>query len=266
MLARVSDRYAPAGPRRDRIVAAAGVVLVHLAIGYVLVMGLAPGMVQAVSESLQTFDLGVPPPLLPPPPPLAKPAEKAHPHKSGAAAPIAKQAVPKEIVAPPVMPPPDPPPVAAPQIAAMGNEASAGAAPTPGPGTGTGGAGEGLGSGRSGNGQGGGGHGTFARKIAGRIYDRDYPRAAARAGIGGTVWVRYQVTVRGRAEDCRVTRSSGNADLDAVTCRLVTKRFRYQPGTDATGRPVTSVVEEDHVWAIEEDDREPYDAGEPDDR
>jgi hypothetical protein len=39
-----------------------------------------------------------------------------------------------------------------------------------------------------------------------------------------------------------------------VTCRLVTKRFRYRPGTDATGRFVSSVVEEDHVWVIDDPD------------
>jgi protein TonB len=251
----VSDRYAPAGPRRDRMIAAGGVVLVHIAIGYVLVTGLAPALMAQAGEALQVFDVTLPPP--PPPLRIPKPLPKvADPRRSGAAAPAGKQAVPKEIVAPTLPPPPDPPPILAAPIAGPGSAASAGAAPVTGPGTGGGGVGQGTGSGGFGTGQGGGGRGTFARKVSGRIYDRDYPRSAARAGIGGTVWVRYVVTVKGRAQDCRVTRSSGNVDLDAVTCRLVTKRFRYQPGTDAGGRPISSVVEEDHVWVIDDDEEE----------
>ena len=236
---------------RDRWIAGAGVALVHLAIGWALVAGLQPSLIRQASESLQLFDLPQPPP-----PPLAeqpKPKPAADPRKSGAAAPANRDARPTEIVAP-VLPPPLPPPVVAAPVAGPEVAATSGAAPVPGPGTGGGGLGSGTGSGGYGDGQGGGGRGTFARKISGQIRDDDYPRSAARAGIGGTVWVRYTVTVQGRAQDCRVTRSSGNAELDAVTCRLVTKRFRYRPGTDAAGRFVSSVVEEDHVWVIGDED------------
>lgn len=250
----MSERYADPGrhgPSRDRWIAGVGVVLVHVAIGWMLVSGLAPTLIRQASDSLQMFDLKP----VPPPPPPVRPARKpaADPRKSGAAAPANLDARPTEIVAP-TLPPPIPPPVIAAPVAGPDVAATSGAAPVPGPGTGGGGIGEGTGSGGSGDGQGGGGRGTFARKISGQIRDGDYPRAASRAGIGGIVWVRYTVTVRGRAENCRVTRSSGNAELDEVTCRLVTKRFRYRPGTDASGRFVSSVVEEDHHWEIADDD------------
>jgi protein TonB len=248
----VSERYGEERGR-DRWIAGAGVVLVHGAIGWALVTGLAPSLVRQATESLQLFDLKAPLPPPPPEPPRPKPA--VDPRKSGTAAPANLDARPTEIVAP-TLPPPLPPPVIAAPVAGPGVAATSGAAPVPGPGTGGGGVGTGTGSGGVGDGQGGGGRGTFARQISGRIYDDDYPRSAARAGIGGTVWVRYTVTVKGRAEDCRVTRSSGNAELDAVTCKLVTKRFRYRPGTDATGRFVSSVVEEDHVWVIDEEDED----------
>ncbi|MEG3087685.1 energy transducer TonB [Sphingomonas sp. PB4P5] len=248
----MSERYGDRD-RRERWIAGAGVVLVHGAIGWLLVAGLAPSLVRQASESLQIFDLPQPP--RPPPPERSMPKPAADPRKSGAAAPANLDARPTEIVAP-ILPPPLPPPVIAAPVAGPDVAARAGAAPVPGPGTGGGGAGVGTGSGGYGDGQGAGGRGTFARKIAGQIRDGDYPKAAARAGIGGTVWVRYTVTVKGRAEDCRVTRSSGNAELDAVTCKLVTKRFRYRPGTDAAGRFVSSVVEEDHVWVIDDPDED----------
>ena len=256
-------RPAPDGHLRDRWIAGTGVALIHLALGYLLVAGLAPDLIARTADSLKTFNLSIPPPPPPPDIPAPKPARDAR--KSGAAAPPALEAKPKEIVAPPVPPPPIPPPVLAAPIAGTDTAPAAGAAPVPGPGTGGGGRGVGTGSGGYGDGQGAGGRGTFARKISGRIYDRDYPKSAARAGIGGTVWVRYVVTEKGRAQDCRVQRSSGNAELDATTCRLITQRFRYRPGTDASGRAITSVVEmEDHNWVMEpedrfEDGRAPYD-------
>ncbi len=236
---------------RDRIVAGAVVAILHVVIGYALVTGFAPDLIRHVSDPLTIFDLARPKPPPPPAPPKTKPAR--NPRKTGAAAPANREAKPSEIVAPPVPPPPVPPPILAAPIAGPGVQAASGAAPVEGPGTGGGGQGEGTGSGGFGSGQGGGGRGTFAEQISGRIYDRDYPKAPARAGIGGTVLVRYTVTPKGRAQDCRVTRSSGNAEIDAVTCALIEKRFRYQPGTDAAGRKVSSVVEEDHHWEVTRD-------------
>lgn len=243
--------YGGGRTRRERSIAAVGVAVLHVALGYLLVMGLAPELVRRVREPLTLFDLAVPPP--PPPPVLPKRLKSADSRKTGAAAPPAREARPSEIVAPPVPPPPIPPPILAAPVAGLDVQPASGAAKVDGPGTGGGGRGEGTGSGGYGAGQGGGGRGTFAEQIAGRIYDRDYPRAAARAGIGGTVWVRYVVTPKGRAQDCRVTRSSGNADIDAVTCRLIEKRFRYRPGTDEAGRAISSVVEEDHHWEVTRD-------------
>ncbi|MBO0123988.1 energy transducer TonB, partial [Streptococcus pneumoniae] len=92
--------------------------------------------------------------------------------------------------------------------------------------------GTGSGSGGDGNGPGGGG-GTVLRLLEGSITGRDYPRAAAEAGASGTVGLRFTVGVNGRVTDCRVTRSSGNADLDETTCKLIKRRFRYAPSRDA---------------------------------
>lgn len=95
------------------------------------------------------------------------------------------------------------------------------------------------------------GGGTPLPQVAGRITGNDYPRRAYEAGIGGTLFVRYIVGVRGRVTDCTVTRSSGNAELHAATCCLITERFRFKPSRDAAGKPVSAMITEDHTWVVE---------------
>jgi protein TonB len=101
--------------------------------------------------------------------------------------------------------------------------------------------------------------------VKGRIKDSDYPRGAGEAGISGKVAVRFSVETNGHATNCSVTRSSGNAELDEATCRLIETRFRYKPATDAAGRPVRSTIVSNHYWIIHHPgDPEPPD-DEPDD-
>ena len=68
------------------------------------------------------------------------------------------------------------------------------------------------------------------------------------AGIGGRVTVTFTVQVNGRATGCRVSRSSGVPELDALTCRLIEQRFRFRPSTDRFGRPIPDEVDWDHDW------------------
>lgn len=172
-----------------------------------------------------------------------------HVHRlRGQAAPPNLRSVATELVAPPpTVPPIAPPPMPVAPVAGQGAEASAGAALVAGPGTGAGGQGNGRGSGGSGDGD-GDGLDTPPRRIRGRITDRDWPAAAAVAGVSGVVSVRYHVEVDGRATGCRITQSSGNAELDETTCRLIEERFRYRPSLDADGRPVRSTMVVDHEW------------------
>jgi protein TonB len=62
--------------------------------------------------------------------------------------------------------------------------------------------------------------------------------------------VRYVVGTDGRVSGCRVTRSSGHAELDATTCRLIEQRFRYRPARDAAGRPVPETVSRTFDWLL----------------
>jgi periplasmic protein TonB len=124
------------------------------------------------------------------------------------------------------------------------------AAPASGGGSGTGPA---IGSG-AGGGTGGGSYGaddeggTDLVQIAGEIRPSDYPRDLRERGIGGRVEMIFTVGTNGRVTSCRVTRSSGVAELDALTCRLIQQRFRYRPSTDRFGRAVPDEVEGEHDW------------------
>ncbi len=224
----------------ERAGAAAGALLVQVALFYVLMLGLAMGAQARREAVLATFDV------VPPPPVERAVAEATHRRAAGAAAPRNLRATPTEIVAP--VPAATPQPVQAAPIAGAATDASAGASALPGPGTGAGGVGNGTGSGDSGDGDGDGG--TPLRWKSGRIKDSDYPRAALAAGIGGTVHLRFTVGPKGRVTDCAVTRSSGNAALDETTCRLIRQRFRYEPSRDAQGHAIADVVTGEHVWEV----------------
>lgn len=246
---------------RDRLAAATGVFLFHAALGYALIMGLGFDVVpEGVRERMKMFDVRVEPPPPPAEPPAADeaPSEKRQTKDpEGAASPANLKDTPSPIMAPkPKIVFPVPPPVVAAPVAGQGNAPAAGAADVPGPGTGSGGIGNGLGSGLFGNGTGGGGGGRRipARHIAGAIHDSDYPRRAFEAGIGGTVHLRFVVAPSGRVSDCRVTRSSGNRDLDATTCRLILRRFRYRPARDPSGNAIAETIVGQHEW---EADRRP---------
>ncbi len=233
----------------DRMKSAFGVAIIHLLIGYALLSGLSVPLPHAIEAGLKLFSV-VPPPRPPQPSPQPRPAQ--WPRPNGAAAPPNLKAQATEIAAPPpVVLVPQPPPVIVADKAEIGSERNTGAAPLAGPGTGSGGIGDGTGSDTGGDGGGGGGVGSPLRQTGGRISGRDYPEAPFRAHIGGTVWVRYIVNVRGRVEQCGIQRSSGNAELDDTTCRLIIERFRFKPKRNAQGKPVPGVVVEDHHWVVD---------------
>jgi TonB family protein len=52
----------------------------------------------------------------------------------------------------------------------------------------------------------------------------DYPSRPLREGVQGTTSFKVTVGPNGRVTACEVTGSSGNAELDAATCKLVTQR------------------------------------------
>lgn len=219
--------------RGDRGKAIAAVLLIHAAIGAMLLA--SPTRLAPPEQPPDTVLIDIPPE--PPPPPPEQP-EAARPKEEEGEA--GKKAEPTPVVAPkPKLKPVTPIPAA--PVAGQGSASTAGAA-TAGTGTGAGGQGSGRGGGGSG--------GSSAQWLSGGLRDSDYPREALGARLGGTVSVRFTVQPSGRISDCRAVRSSGSALLDSTTCRLLTQRLRFRPATDGNGRPIASTMGSDYTWGV----------------
>jgi protein TonB len=63
-----------------------------------------------------------------------------------------------------------------------------------------------------------------------------------------TVHVDFTIQPDGRVRPCRIVRSSGDRELDAVTCREIERRYRYAPARDEWGRAVASTMGGPHHW------------------
>lgn len=228
----------------QRAVACGGALLGLLVVGLGLASGLDLNAVRKASEAISAIALPAPKPAELVSVPVDTTSDKA----AGAASAANRHAKAAPVVAPkPKLPPPIHPPVAAAPEPGNGSEASAGATPVAGPGSGAGGRGDGLGAGGSGS----GGGGTRPVWRSGTIEDRDYPREARRARVGGEVEVRFTIEATGRVTGCRVSKSSGDAALDATTCRLIEARFRFKPATNAAGVAVASSYGWRQTWWLE---------------
>lgn len=233
---------------RDRIGAATLTAVLTVAFGYALLAGLTVRFVPSAQAVLAAFDASPPMPPPAPPPPAERPAPAPRPE--GAAAPPNLKSRATDLAAPEAIVPVVTPPLLVTALKpATGDAATSGNALLRGPGPGSGGLGNGTGSGDAGNGDGGGG--TRPRQISGTISKHDYPRDLFAARVQGRVGVLYVVSPEGRVTDCEIEHSSGSAALDDATCDLIIQRFRFRPSLDGQGRPVESLVEENHSWVID---------------
>ncbi|RJF90679.1 energy transducer TonB [Sphingomonas cavernae] len=214
--------YADRSQGSSRTIAIVIVALLHAVLGYAFVTGLAYNVVKKAAEDLNVFDVEdepPPPEEEPPPPPPDKPIE---PPPVVSPPPIVQTNVAPppiiqtQAVAPPVF---TPAPVAAPPP------------PPPAP-------------------------PRVAKKAeqrGGSISDADYPPAAVRAGDAGTTTVRFTVGADGRVSACDVTGSSGSSILDAETCKLILRRFRYRPAEDAGGAKIAETKTQRVTWRLPKD-------------
>lgn len=217
-------------PRRVKLGVIMLVALLHLAAILALIRAFAPDF---TAEAVRTITRSLTVTITAPPPP----PQPARPEPAGAAAEAGRKAVPREVKA-------DKPRVEiakapAPRASSTGTADSSGARDA-GSGTGAGGAGTGTGSGTGGTGQGGGA--SKPVHISGRIdraADFPIPPGGREARIGKAVILALTVSPEGRAVACRIYKSSGLPDTDAVTCRLAQDRLRFKPALDAAGEPVT---------------------------
>ena len=211
--------YADQQMSGNRVVAIIIVALIHIALGYALITGLAYNAVQQVVERVTTIDIEEPPPPEeepPPPPPEEVPDTPPPPvappppiNIAPAPPPIRTQTTipppaPPRLVIPPPAPPAPPPPPPAPSKAQ-------GATP---------------------KGQ---------RGWASRIQN-NYPRRAEREGIEGVVGMSVTVGPNGRVSACSVTRSSGSSDLDSAACDGMMRYARYNPALNAAGDPISDTL------------------------
>lgn len=244
MIRELGDR-----PHRDKVRSGAAVVAVHAVLGLVLVNGLDVGLADRATTPMSVYD--IPPQSFPPPPEPVEPAQEPSEAAQGGE--------PSPVIAPQTSAAPLPPTrlrslATTPALPAAAKPESTGSddgtSARAGPSGGGGGLGQGGGDASGAGDGGGGGAVTGARKLGGRLVDSDYPRAARQAGAEGTVFVRFTVERDGRVRGCAVTQSSGHSELDATTCRLIERRFRYAPARDAQGQPIAVEVVGRQNWWI----------------
>lgn len=225
--------------RWDRIAAGTAVAAIHVLIALALTLGMRVALSPPVAHERPTLIVIEPTPLPKPPPQPPPPKPKA---QGGAPSPRKARPLPKIASAPPPVVPAPPPLIAVPSPVPAGGGADNGE----GQGGGTGG--EGTGSG-AGQGEGDGADFTEARQIGGRFRNSDFPdsvRLVGRVRIG----VRFAVTPTGAVDQCEIIEPSGYPEVDAMTCRVITERYRFKPARDGDGIAVTEVMEERYTWKI----------------
>jgi protein TonB len=82
------------------------------------------------------------------------------------------------------------------------------------------------------------------------VLTEDYPSKAIREGAEGVAGFRVVVGSDGKVDACEITKSSGNAELDAATCKHVTRRARFEPATDGSGRKVVGSYSSNVRWQL----------------
>jgi len=210
--------YADQGISKNRMVAFGLVALLHVFLGYAFVTGLALKAVKAIVNPLESVNVKeeAPPPDEPPPPPPKEveiPPFVPPPEVSIAQDAPAPTITTQSTVAapqPPRFTPPAPPAPAAPAVR-----------PTP----------------------------ATPRGRGNVISEDDYPDASRRAEEQGVVRVSYVIDTEGKVSSCSVTQSSGSSRLDDATCKIIMRRFRFNPAT-RDGQPVAETKTQPVRWQL----------------
>lgn len=206
--------YADQQMSGNKIIAIIIVALIHVALGYALVTGLAYSAVKKAIERVTTVDIEQPEPEEEPPPPPPPPEEITPPPPVAPPPPI------NVSVAPPQIQTVDRPPPPAPVFVQPSRPPAPPPPPPPPPSQARGASPDGL-----------------ARWSA-RIQE-NYPSRAVRDEIEGRVGVRVTIGTNGRVSDCTVTSSSGSSILDSAACDGMERYARFNPALDDAGNPTT---------------------------
>ncbi len=82
-----------------------------------------------------------------------------------------------------------------------------------------------------------------------RIGPEDLPPSALRDGPKGETSYRVDIDKDGKPTACTITGTSGNAELDAATCKIVVNKMRFIPATDDKGVPVAGTFSNSMKWS-----------------
>ncbi|MFN3468396.1 MAG: energy transducer TonB [Novosphingobium sp.] len=217
--------YADQQMSGNKITALIIVAILHVAVGYALVTGLAYEAIKKVKEVTSAVNIEEekppeepppppppkqdqpPPPIVAPPPPISFNAPAPQVQTVNEAPPIPAPPAPVALPAPPAPPPPRFTPKAA---VPKGNPAN-------------------------------------------WATSNDYPSRALREEREGTTGFRVTIGTDGKVIDCEITRSSGSPDLDEATCSNIRRRARFTPATDGDGNPTTGSYSNSIRWVIPKD-------------
>jgi protein TonB len=199
------------------------VALIHIALGYALVTGLAYNVVKAAAEKMKTFDVEdepPPPPEEPPPPPeqnTPPPPQIVAPPPIVRTNTVAPPIISTPVAPPPVITPRAPPAPPAPPAPRVSQAARA-----------------------KGN-------------LVSLFSTDDYPQSAIRNEEQGTTAVKLTIGPDGRVADCSITASSGSSALDNATCSILRRRARFTPAKDQAGNPVSDSYSQRIRWELPSD-------------
>lgn len=85
------------------------------------------------------------------------------------------------------------------------------------------------------------------------VTNDDYPADALRSEEQGRTVFILTVGIDGKPSACNVAASSGSSILDGAACRLLMRRARFVPGTDADGNPAGGTYRNSFNWQIPEE-------------
>lgn len=91
----------------------------------------------------------------------------------------------------------------------------------------------------------------------------DYPSSAMREEIEGLVEVELSIGTTGRAVACGIRQSPNAPALEEQNCRTLMRRARFNPATDANGRPVIGTFTSRIRWELPDDPLLPLPDGSP---
>ncbi|MES2699652.1 MAG: TonB family protein [Pseudomonadota bacterium] len=83
------------------------------------------------------------------------------------------------------------------------------------------------------------------------VLPSDWPAELYARGIDGVTRIQLQVGIDGRAKNCKILVSSGYDQLDTVVCDRLSRRARFHPALDESGRRTEGVWQNNVVFQFD---------------